>query len=116
MARPKKDPDELRTETLAFRLTPAERVRIEQAAAQAGLGPSAYARMQALKGRVVVPEHRTLHPDLFDELRRIGVNLNQLTRLAHIREEPPPDLPRLCTALDRFLAQELSGYGAQGRS
>ena len=116
MARPRKDSDELRTETLAFRLTPAERIQIEQAAAKANLTPSAYARMQALKGRVVVPEHRTLAPDLFDELRRIGVNLNQLTRLAHINEDPPKDLPRLCTALDRFLLREISGYGAQGRS
>ena len=116
MARPRKDPDELRTETLAFRLTPAERLQIEAAAAEAGLSPSAYARKQAVKGRVIVPAHRTLDPALFDELRRIGVNLNQLTRLAHIREEPPPGLPRLCTALDQFLARELTGYGAQGRS
>jgi uncharacterized protein (DUF1778 family) len=116
MARPKKDPDERRTETLAFRLTPTERIRIEQAAARAGLPPSAYARMQAIRGRVVSSERRTLAPDLFDEPRRIGVNLNQLTRLAHIREEPPPELPHLCAALDRFLAKELAGYGAQGRS
>jgi len=116
MARPKKDPHELRTETLAFRLTPSERIQIEQAAAKAGLQPSAYARMQAIKGRVVASEQRTLAPELFDELRRIGVNLNQLTRLAHINEEPPKDLPRLCAALDRFLLKELSGYGAQGRS
>lgn len=116
MARPRKETAERRSVTLGLRLTPAERLRIEEAAGKAGITPSAYIRTQALKGRVVVSEQRTLAPELFDELRRIGVNLNQLTRLAHIREEPPPHLPHLCEALDRFLAREFKGYGSKSRS
>ena len=82
MARPRKEPDDRRSETLAIRLTVAERIRVEQAAFAAGLSASEYARSLVLAGRVVVRQNRALDHAAFDELRRIGVNLNQLTRLA----------------------------------
>ncbi len=107
MARPRKDDGERRTERIAARLTPAERLHIETASREAGLQPSEYVRLQALKGRVVMRSTRSLDHATFDELRRIGVNLNQLTRLAHKNKSLPPQLPATLQALERVLARAL---------
>ena len=109
MARPRKPPGELKTDTLAFRLSPAERLQIEHAASGAGITASEYARMQTLSGRVVVRPSHTLDHAAFDQLRRIGVNLNQLTRLAHQRESIPAGLPEILAAIEQLLVSELSG-------
>ena len=109
MPRPRKDPDDRRSETLAIRLTQAERIGVEQAALKAGLTASDYARTLVLEGRVVVRQNRTLDHAVFDELRRIGVNLNQLTRLAHQRQEFPAGLEEVFAALERILAREFEG-------
>jgi hypothetical protein len=107
MARPRKEPDYRSSETLAIRLTPAERIRVEHAALAARLNASEYARAQVLGGRVVVRQYRTLDHAVFDELRRIGVNLNQLTRLAHQRQRLPAGLAEVFATLDRILVREL---------
>lgn len=107
MARPRKDDDHRRTETVAFRVTPAERMQLENAAIAAGLSASEYARGQALKGRVVVQQSRTLDHAAFDELRRVGVNLNQLARIANQAGRVPRELARACAALERILVREL---------
>ena len=112
MPRPRKDPDDRRSETLAIRLTQAERLRVEQAAQKAGLSASEYGRMHVLAGRVVVRQNRTLDHAVFDELRRIGVNLNQLTRLAHQRQLCPAGLQEVFAALERILAREFEGGDA----
>lgn len=115
MARPKKQSGELRTDYFKFRLTPSERLQIEAAAHKAGMIASEYARTQTLKGHVVVNEHRTLDHAVIDQLRRIGVNLNQLTRMAYVREKMPSALPQLCDDLEQFLMQELPDYGSKSR-
>jgi hypothetical protein len=107
MPRPKKNDDDRRTETLAFRLTPAERLRIEQAAVAAGRSASEYARELTLTGRVVMQQRLALDPASFDQLRRIGVNLNQLARLANQTKRLPPELGRTCAAVEQFLARAL---------
>jgi hypothetical protein len=107
MPRPKKDDDARRTETLAFRLTPAERLRIEHAAIAAGLSASEYARELTLKGRIVMEQRIALDPASFDQLRRIGVNLNQLARIANQSKHAPPELARACAAVEKFLMREL---------
>jgi Mobilization protein NikA len=126
MARPPKPPDERRSEALAMRLTPSERIRVEHGAHAAGLNASEYARALVLAGRVIVRQSRVLDHAVFDELRRIGVNLNQLTRLAHQLQQIPAGLAELCARLERILARELedlppeassesAGDGSQGR-
>jgi hypothetical protein len=107
MARPTKQPAERRTVSLSCRVTPAERLRIDTAAAQAGLSPSEYIRRQALTGRVTVQEKRTLDPAVFDQIRRIGVNLNQLTRLAHKEGKIPPGLRAVTAAIERLIVRAL---------
>lgn len=112
MARPRKIPDERRNQTLAARLTAAERVQIEQAAADAGMTASDYMRMQALRGRISVPARRSLDHAAFEQLRRLGVNLNQLTRIANQTQELPAGLSRCCAALEELLLRELQGQDA----
>lgn len=106
MGRPHKADDDRRTETIAFRCTPAERLQIETHAAGAGIVASEYARMQALRGRVVVQQTRQLDHDALDQIRRIGVNLNQLARIANATGRVPSVLPRLCGIVERILARE----------
>jgi Mobilization protein NikA len=108
MARPKKQPAERRMVSLSCRVTALERLRIDTAAAQAGLSASEYIRQQALRGRVIVAERRTLDPAAFDQLRRIGVNLNQLTRVAHSSGEIPPEMARAAAAVERVIASFLT--------
>jgi hypothetical protein len=109
MARPRKPDPERKSTRLAVRLTPAERLQIEQAAHQAGMSASSYIRAQILQGRVELSRHRSLPPALFDQIRRIGVNLNQLTKIANQTGKMPGDLPRVCKAIEDFLVRELEG-------
>lgn len=117
MARPRKDASERRTNLLPVRLTPAERLRIEKDALGAGLTASDFVRTQALKkGRPVVRETVTLDPAVFDELRRIGVNLNQIARRANQSGRISPALSHVCETLESILMRELDHGSASGQS
>lgn len=114
MPRPRKPEDERRTETIAFRVTPAERLQAEMKAAAAGLpGAPEYARTLTLKGRVVVEQRRELDHAVFDELRRIGVNLNQLARIANQTGQVPGRLESALAALEQILAREIGETSAR---
>lgn len=107
MARPKKQPAERRTVSLSCRLTWPERLLIETAAAQAGLSLCEYVRQQVLAGKVTVRQNRALDHGVFDELRRIGVNLNQLTRLAHQTGKIPSEIAQAAAAVERVIIRHL---------
>jgi hypothetical protein len=109
MTRPKKDPATRRTEQVNLRLTRTEHLKLEEAAYTAGIALSEYIRVQALKGRVVVQQKQSLDHAAFDQLRRIGVNLNQLTRLANQTGQMPPDLARTAATLEDFLIRHIDG-------
>lgn len=109
MARPRKEPLDRRAALLACRLTPAERLAVEQAAMRAGLSASAYLRRLLLTGKVVIRENRSLDHAAYDQLRRIGVNLNQLARVANRTGQIVPQLDEALAAVTRFIARELGG-------
>jgi hypothetical protein len=108
MARPRKPPADLRSETIRFTATPAEYVRIHQNAAAAGLSLSDFARKRVLSGKTVLRQTRALEPDLYDQLRRIGVNLNQAVRFLHAFKEVPPELAATAAAVEQFLTEHLA--------
>ena len=108
MARPRKAAKDRRSEIVRFAVRPDELVRIHKAAARSGRTASAYARAMALSGRVVIHQTRALPPEIFDQLRRIGVNLNQLARLANRKGDLPPGLGRLCATIELFIVQHIS--------
>ena len=107
MPRPKIEPDARRTERINPRFTPAELLRIESAASVAGMSASEYVRMQALRGRVVVQQRRELSGEAFDELRRIGVNINQLARIANTTGRAPARLETALETLEQILLREM---------
>ena len=79
MARPKKRDGERLTEQLKCLVTPGEFALVCQHAAAAGLSLSGFVRRRALALPVQPPAAR-VDSALINELNRIGVNLNQLTR------------------------------------
>ena len=108
MARPKKAPEEKRDLRVAFRLSAPDAESLGARAKAAGLSVGAYARMMALQGKVQVVQRREPDFELLDQLRRIGVNLNQLAREQHRRGHHDPDYLRaLCTQIEGLLAQTI---------
>ena len=110
MARPTKEPDEKRTEIVRFRVTAFERAALESAAAAAGLHPSEFCRRRALSYRL--PAVRAVADDrLIFEINRIGVNLNQIKRAAHLGKTLEG---KLAAALDELQAamQRVAGDGS----
>jgi hypothetical protein len=115
MARPEKDPEEQRGKPIAFRPTDSERMEIQQKADMADMTLSEYVRTQALHGQVLVTEYRRLDPAVFDELKRIGVNVNQHIRKAHVEgRQPDPDVMRLYAKIERIIDEDLA-YGPEDR-
>ena len=112
MARPRKSTDERLSERIHFDVCRSDFLRAAQHAEKAGMTLTAYARQQFLSGRVVVKQTRQLDHATFDQLRRIGVNLNQLTRLANQNEELPPGLSELCALIQHFLMENIDGPGS----
>ena len=87
MARPRIDDNARRSRQFGIRLTPAEAGLVEAAAARAGRPAAAFIRLAALAAAGAASRHdepaRTEPTAIRQELRRIGVNLNQAVRLAH---------------------------------
>lgn len=84
MGRPRKADDERRTERLpAPRVTVAELAFVEAQAATAGLDPSEFIRRRVL-GRKVAPARTVADERLLVEINRVGVNLNQIAKAAHL--------------------------------
>ena len=99
-----------RNRVIAFRVTPAERRKIEAKVRQSGLRQQEYLLHAALETPIHVVED--LKP-LLGELRAWGRNLNQLTVLAHQGhiesanlQEATEMLGRVYEAVNRLLTEE----------
>lgn len=108
MARPKKSREERLTERIRFRVRPSDFLHGFEAAEKAGMPISAFARELFLHGRVVIKQTRQLDHATYDQLRRIGVNLNQLTHLANATKRMPASLPPLCAQIEQFLTEHIA--------
>ena len=79
---------------------------IQDNAGKAGLSMSEYVRSMALYGRLTIKES-TADFALINELRKIGVNINQQTRKLNTYAQLPAALPplwdKLSTLLDRII-------------
>ena len=73
-----------RSDILMVRLTPTERLLIEDKSMKAGMKASEWFRMAA-KGAKVVPRFSTEETAWFRMLAGMANNLNQLTHLAHVK-------------------------------
>jgi Bacterial mobilisation protein (MobC) len=116
MARPRKG--EAREQHLGFRLTLEEALVLRERAARAGQSLSDYARNAALKHRphdhpLHAPRPFAMDAGSFHQIRRLGVNLNQIAKLLNAQDMPaPPELAPLLAEIRAVLKKALSSYGA----
>lgn len=104
MARPKKPTSDRREQWIKARVSPAEHADILTRAARARLSPSEFLRNSALASQVVVAEEAAgADFETIDQLRRVGVNLNQLTRVANKTGYMPDGLEEALAKVDRLL-------------
>src|SRR5882724_7788316 len=96
-----------RTRRLIVRLTDEDQAAIRANAQKAGFHVSEYVRRVAVNGHIVNVQHSGYIMALASQLRRVGINLNQLTHIANLARELPPELAavrgKLETIVDRVL-------------
>lgn len=107
MARPKKSIAERLSKPVRFDLRPSDFLHAVEAAEKAGMTLTAYARQQFLSGRVVIKQTRQLDYAAFNQLRSIGVNLNQIARKLHQTDKVSPNLDHICELLEKFLMDNI---------
>lgn len=115
MARPKLDPAQRRTQQVSISLSPAEFAALKAKADRAETNVTAFARSAALGQKVSVTESTA--PDFLtrNELRRIGVNLNQIAKALNAQQEAlPVSLVSACEKLDALFDQWLA-HGSKDR-
>lgn len=114
MARPKKAPTERRTEQVSLRLSPVELARLQGKADQSRQSVTAFVRAAAMGKPVTVQQVQAGDFELRQELRRIGVNLNQIAKSLNARQQAlPVSLVATCEKLDAIFDRMLAD-GAQG--
>ena len=109
MARPRLDDDDRRTRTIGVRVTAAEAAELAERAAAARLTTAAYMRRASLGRPVRVTADRRLGVAEFRELTRIGVNLNQVTRVLNAGAAAPAGTPEAVERVGELLAALLAG-------
>ena len=103
MARPLKETHEKNSCVLPpVRCTGDERQDILTKAQSLGLSLSEYIRQMALNGKVVIKQSK-YDVDLIDQIRRIGINLNQQTKRLNGTGEVSPELKQCWSKLNGLL-------------
>ena len=105
--RPSKKEADALVGRIAFRVTEAERARIEDAAAAAGTSVSAYARSLVLTARPPRPRPaaRADQGRALVELNRAGTNLNQIARALNAGRGVPTDFAETLAELRAAVAK-----------
>lgn len=101
MARPKIDPAERRTESVRVSVSPVELEKLKAKAEKGETTVTAFVRASAL-GKSVTVQQSTA-PDFVtrNELRAIGVNLNQIAKAMNAQKTvAPSELLTVCSKLD----------------
>jgi hypothetical protein len=83
MGRPKVEQDKIRSVIFLMRLTKDEMQRIAKVAETCGKASGEVVRQKLFKGKFPEPKIARIEMNVYLELKKIGVNLNQLTRLAN---------------------------------
>jgi Bacterial mobilisation protein (MobC) len=118
MPRPKKAIADSRRHILKFRVTDIELAGLRRQGEAAGLSPHECARLKACYGPAKAergsPALPATAPDVFgfelrQDLRRVGVNLNQIARkLNTLDEHEPAELREVCATLNEILGRILA--------
>ena len=100
MARPKKSPGDLRQHVVTFRMSPVELALLDERTDKSGMSRGNFLRKSALQNSITVRKSQGADFATRDALRRIGVNINQLARIANSGDRIEAD--RLNDALDQL--------------
>ncbi len=103
-----KKADKLNAVLPPIRCTEDEKLSIKKKAKDAHLSLSAYIRKVALSGQVIRVQNDLTY-DAIDQLRRIGINLNQQTRRLNATGNMPLQLQYVWERLELALDQLLEG-------
>jgi hypothetical protein len=109
MPRPPKGGDEQRSETLRCRVRPADYLKVRRAAEGAGLSVSEYARRLVLTGEVTIRHLHSMDAEAVEQIRKIGVNLNQAVHKLHATGKIPPELASAAEAVERYILGIIDG-------
>lgn len=106
MARPKLSPQERHSEQINIPLKPADLARLHDYADQAKTTVTDFVRASALGQEFTVIQSDAPDPDTVEQLRRIGVNLNQIAKAMNAQKTVPPSaLVSACEDLQTLLAK-----------
>lgn len=89
MGRPRKSDAEKRTAQINLHLTAGEEKKIMEWAAASGMFPPEWVRQKIFTGRFPAIKQSPIEAAVYQELRKIGVNLNQGTHKLNSGEFPP---------------------------
>jgi hypothetical protein len=95
MARPKANDSDKRLVQVNIRLTTDENSKVNQFASASGLSPANWIRARIFTGKFPTPKLSPLDASIYRELKRIGINLNQVTHKINAGECPKEYLPQL---------------------
>lgn len=105
MARPTKEEGDKLSATLpAVRCTASEKKLIQTRSEDAGLSVSEYVRRMVLNGQVIIKHNKTDF-EATQQLRKLGVNLNQQTKKLNATGVLPQELKNLWQKLNVVLDQ-----------
>lgn len=109
MARPRKTADTQKSATIIFRITEGELMRLATKAQEGQIRVNELARRLVMSRaeKVTIVTSRKADPAVIKRLERIGNNLNQLVRSAHLKGQISPDIPRLCAHLETIILDEI---------
>ena len=78
-------------------------------AARARLSLSDYARRMLLTGQVTIRQVQSLDADAIEQLRKIGINLNQAVHKLHATGEIPPELASAAAIVEAYILGMIEG-------
>jgi hypothetical protein len=94
MGRPRVNDSEKRQVQVNIRLTADENNKVNEFAAACGLSPANWIRAKIFTGKFPVVKMSPLDASVYLELKKIGVNLNQVTHKINAGEFPKEYLAR----------------------
>lgn len=109
MSRPPKSRNDRLSQVITFRLPEAVYERLRQKAERCGISVNQLSRRLTKKGedKLVVKTHKQLDPAFLKRIDRIGHNLNQLVKNAHIFGRVSPKVEEVCLQIRELIQQAI---------
>lgn len=110
MSRPSKTKSTRLARQISFRLTEEEFAELAQVAERAGVRPGELARrlVRGRHGQIVIHTSRRHDPAFIAQIRRIGQNLNTLTKNAAIFKRVSPRVDTVAAEIQELLRSAIT--------